>query len=299
MDLGLGDGFRYSIGGALAGRYLASTREVAEVPITVPLNGSAPAELSLGKQGGTQPNWNSDGSKLVYVAGNSIWLWDPKSGQKRVVVTGGASPKFSPDGRRIAYSSGQAIHVVAVEGGRPTPVTKGNRPVWSPDGKSIAFLENEGVKTYLARISLDGQAKPERVLETASSMPPAWSPDGKWIAVSVMEGLALVSPDGKSKRVLLSRTMENYAAPVFSKDGGTLYLTEGTRLTAIDAASAKERTVAEYPELRLITQTMNANSPGLSADGKSLITTSLKIESAIYLIEDLQPPKTLLQEWFR
>lgn len=304
--MGLGDGFPYSIVGARGGQHLASTTERLQVPIIVPLDGSAPEELSLGKQGGSQPDWNLDGSKLAYITGNSIWLWDRNTGQKRVVASGEReggretrieSLKFSPDGRRIAYASGQTIYVVAAEGGRSTSVTQGSQPVWAPDGKTLALLEREGAKWHLSRISLDGQSKPERVMETATNIRPAWSPDGRWIAVAVTEGLALVSPDGKSKRVLISRTMQNWTGPVFSKDSGTLYLTERNRLTAVDVATGRSRAVAEYPGFQLQTTIVNGNSPGLSADGKSLITTSLKIESAIYLIEGLKPPKTLLGEW--
>ena len=43
-----------------------------------------------------------------------------------------AAPSWSTDGKRVAFSSGNSIYVVKASGGRARRVTKGIQPVWVP-----------------------------------------------------------------------------------------------------------------------------------------------------------------------
>src|SRR5262252_527812 len=71
-----------------------------------------------------------------------------------------------------------------------------------------------------------------------------WSPDGKWIAFSGVNGLSVVSPDGKSTRVIQE---EHWMGFAWSEDSQRLY---GIRqsddfkhlsFTSVDLKTASER----------------------------------------------------------
>jgi Tol biopolymer transport system component len=216
-----------------------------------------------------------------------------------------ANPSFSPDGRRIVFSETDSIWTMPISGGTAARITAGLNPCWSPDGEWLAFRMREGARNYLAKIRLGAMPQPVKLRETTAATPPAWSPDGRWLALAIPEGLAVISPDGKEQRLLLARKLNNYSPVVWSRNGKTLYMTElstrgvhfESKLSEIDFASARERMIAVYPDLRLDTVQMNSNTPSIMPDGKGLTTPMFRYDSTIYMIEGLQPPRTRLERW--
>ena len=81
---------------------------------------------------------------------------------------------------------------------------------WSPDGKRVAYRRLHEGRFELATIALGGgtpaalgEDRPGRA--HAGAVVTDWSPTGEWICHNSPNGLELVSPDGKRRR-LLSRT---------------------------------------------------------------------------------------------
>ena len=97
-------------------------------------------------------------------------------------------------------------------------------PFWSPDGQWICYLRQVGSKSQLLKIRPDSDA-PAVVLAPAAGLHPQtnWSATGEWIAFSGPEGLTLISPDGKTNKVLSSQIPYVFG---FSKDGSLIYAIE-------------------------------------------------------------------------
>ena len=130
-----------------------------------------------------------DGSQLVYVANNQLYLRSMADGIARSIPgTQGAlppgSPTFSPDGQWIAYTSGmnRAINKIAVSGGAPVvvqqiPISVG-RMEW--DAYGIVFYQ---AGTGIVRISPSG-GEPEVLVapnENELIYGPQLLPGGEWV----------------------------------------------------------------------------------------------------------------------
>lgn len=113
----------------------------------------------------------------------------------------------------IAGLSGEVTtaYVIALPGGKvEASIERCTGLTISPCGRFAAYaIEADAGKLWPIRV-IDLQTKKTRLLlETAGpERGIAWSPDGSHIAVSSMEGLILVRPDGKDRRVVMpsSRT---------------------------------------------------------------------------------------------
>jgi eukaryotic-like serine/threonine-protein kinase len=132
-----------------------------------------------------EPAWSPDGQRLVYTsdrAGSAdIWMQsfsDPDPMRLTFSDTKEWQPDWSPDGTQIAFRSerdGGGIYVVAATGGEPRRISdSGFRPRWSPDG-SLILLSQESVRTGT-------------------------------------RGLSVVTPDGKTRRPVLTALVEAFTA---------------------------------------------------------------------------------------
>jgi Tol biopolymer transport system component len=107
--------------------------------------------------GQLQPRWSPDGSRLLYITSDGVYVWSlGDSTSRRVaspsdvagsfsaivgppIITGAA---WSPDGREIAIAWGGALHAVELESGRRRHVATTPEELhwcdWSPHGTWIA-----------------------------------------------------------------------------------------------------------------------------------------------------------------
>jgi TolB protein len=304
------------------GARLAFTSEATDFDlITVPIDGSPVQPLLSSTRNEFDPAWSPVSAQMAFVSDRAgrqeIWLRN-QDGEQRPLVTDAAfrepttvygSLAFSPDGQRLAYQrmspeTGWRIWISTLAGGSPVRLTVGgpelyqDSPSWSPDGNSIAFVT--GVQTggegewSLARTVAGSGAAPV-VLSTGviRFTRVAWSPDGRWIACQTEEGLLLVSPDGKSRRVL---TDSNFLAYEWSSDARELFglrTTDdlhGFMLVAVDVESGRERVV--HANLGGIP---HAHQPirGFSRIGKTGFASSIaRVRSDIWLLEGLQAPRS-------
>jgi Tol biopolymer transport system component len=275
--------------------------------VDVPLDGSAlRALLATSRQEGS-PSWAPGGNQLAYATDREgprgIWLFNPSDETTRPLVTARDfdfkvtlfdSPRFSPDGQRIVYQvqgPPGGFWISRVAGGAPVPVlpaAPGDSPTWSPDGEWIAYQHNDTVRRALVKVAVGGSTGPQELAELAPVWQhPQWSPKGDWISCLTAEGLTLVSPDGKQRRVLLAGTGLNPHG--WSRDAATIYgLQEDSRrhtiVARIDVASSRLTTLGD------LGPAATYFGFSLSPDGRSFTTTLSRDLSDIWILDGLRDP---------
>jgi len=150
---------------------------------------------------------SSDGQRIVYQKGGTLWLLDPASGQTHQVVihiTGDLphtlpyfknvasdiqSMALSPTGKRAAFGARGEVFTVPAENGEArnisrTPGAREIDPTWSPDGRWIAYLSDRTGEYEIWVRKSDGSGE-ERRITTGGNVylyQPLWSPDSRKLA---------------------------------------------------------------------------------------------------------------------
>ncbi|HEX3234082.1 MAG TPA: hypothetical protein VHR41_07775, partial [Gemmatimonadales bacterium] len=118
-----------------------------------------------------------DGSRLLFLAQQSLYVVPTLGGQARPVVSG---PSFStstslptllwgswaPDGRRVVYTRGDTIFVQDVDASPQTVIAHGravHSPAWSSDGRWIAFVQGN------SQFEINGNLGPSAIAVVSAS----------------------------------------------------------------------------------------------------------------------------------
>jgi TolB protein len=157
-------------------------------------------------------------ANIITETGWDIYEVDFLGNRRRALAPGASNdlmPSFSPDHRQIAFMSDRSpagLWVMGAGGEAPrslyaTEQAAGSKPAWSPDKRWIIVeLSDAMTRVEVATgevISLGGGREPE------------WSPDGEVVAFNLFEGIALMTPDGADKRVIIPGAFD----PGWSPDG--------------------------------------------------------------------------------
>jgi serine/threonine protein kinase len=274
------------------------------------------------------PAWSPVGDQMAFTTDRTgheeIWLRSQKGDWERPLVTPrdfGASrtyylyaPAFSPDGQRIAYTrlgpDANKIWITSVAGGPPVHLTPDvawqEGPSWSPDGFWIAFAG--GVNRLpaspeigrpegwsLRKMRVGARTPPEAL--TRDILPQSrvqWAPNGAWIAYNSESGLSVVSPDGKSTRVVHEQA---WSAFTWSADSRRLYgireSDDSKHLTfaSVDIESGAERALAaDFMPLPFSAQAVRGFT---RVSPTTFLTAIARVHSDIWLLDGFDPKPSL------
>lgn len=152
----------------------------------------------------------SDGKRVVFQKGATIWLYDPTGGVRELhfvlnsdrihmrphsvaVATTFREAALGPTGKRlILESQGQLVSVAAENGDSRTlegdSSGRAMHPAWSPDGKHVAYISDKGGEEQIYLIdSLGGTPKKLTKDLHGEHFDPVWAADGKHLAIGDRE----------------------------------------------------------------------------------------------------------------
>ncbi|MEG3175975.1 S41 family peptidase [Sphingomonas sp. RB3P16] len=253
--------------------------------------------------------WSPDSRRALVISerglAHALVEYDVASGRETVLTTQGiaSAPAYAPDGKSAAYVlNDRELHVVTLAGGADrtlftgaiaTDERDGPRPTWSPDGRYIAFplLDARSFVNVHVVPAAGGAARPVSFLGNGQMGGIAWSPDGKYILFDTAQR----SEDSRIVRIDLLPHVPKFKEDKFSdlfKPGKQ----PGTPDTPGDIptppapkplpSAAKKGAAAPVPpkvppvtivweglrgRATILPLGLNADTPVISADGKTLV----------------------------
>jgi hypothetical protein len=109
-------------------------------------------------------------------------------------VEGHTDGALAPDASRIAYIRGGQVHVFDLDLGTDRRVAEGNHdPVWSSDGRRIAFRDD--LKGAVMLADPDGQAEPQAIANLRATGPVQWLSDGTVLLASFSGDVRAIDDD--------------------------------------------------------------------------------------------------------
>lgn len=158
-------------------------------------DGSDERQLTTTAVNASDPDWEPDGSRLVFADQGDLWLVGSHGSNLTRLTSGPAydsSPVWSPDGSRLAFTRWNGypplkVMLIGSEGTGEREVGPGSSPAWSPDGGFLAFRSVGARQSNVMVADVSGRSVApltRRVGEEHASSP-SWSADGSQITYSI------------------------------------------------------------------------------------------------------------------
>jgi dipeptidyl-peptidase-4 len=149
-------------------RVLVTTAQLEEMRAGGPERVSQ--ATGLGRHPAPPYFWSPRGDAILFVSGGNLYLFDPREGKSKRVLSGEAAVsdvKFSPDGKWVSYLREHNLWAVELARGRERQLTRGGTELlregeldwvypeelelltaywWAPDSSAVAFLEMDESK---------------------------------------------------------------------------------------------------------------------------------------------------------
>jgi eukaryotic-like serine/threonine-protein kinase len=238
----------------------------------------------------SQPRLSPDGRAIVVTIADQIWRYDiSQNALTQLTFEGGSDPIWAGDGSRIVYAAtrggASALFSRPADGSggeRRLPSGPGSHEPGSssPDGQTLAFVEYDPSRGRDISLLRAGQDAPQPLLATpANEMAPAFSPDGRWLAyVSDQSGVKevyVVPSTGGRRGVQVSQS--GGTEPVWARDGHQLFYRVQNRMMAVGMTS--QDGIKAGPPHPLFAGTFDEGSASrpaydVSTDGRFLMVRS-------------------------
>jgi TolB protein len=188
------------------------------------------------------PNWMTDGKKLLFNQGGSIYTIPVEGGAPEMLNTGNAKRNnndhvISFDGKMLAISShrdgmpggGSTVYYLPVTGGEPKIVTDSTPSYlhgWSPNGKEVVYtaqrVSNSPAYNIYKKAINGGPEVQLTFNKTGLADGPEYSPDGKYIYYNATQSGTMqvwrMKPDGSGQEQITFDEYNNWF-PHISPDG--------------------------------------------------------------------------------
>ena len=169
-------------------------------------------------------NWSPNGASLLYIeqkdGKDALWLYDPLTKNKKVLLSAANSPDdtldltsalWSPQGNNVMLSGDKSLWLLNLKTNKLKALAESDRPktgwIFLPDGTQVSYVQDNDL--YVVRIS-DGQTQRltttgsetifnggldwvynEEIATRAAQPAYAWSPDGKWLVYLQLDDSAI------------------------------------------------------------------------------------------------------------
>jgi Tol biopolymer transport system component len=167
------------------------------------------AQVQISSQGGSEPVWSQDGSKLFFIGvggehGFAVWSQktDGGSAAEKIIDTEGPAPTVSvaPDGKSLVYvgytaNSWNIFRVPLDSTVRSRPYLSGlyneTSATFSPDGHWVAIVSDQsGRSEVFIRSFPDPSAQVQ--ISSQGGSEPVWSADGSSVYYRSVDGGTLI-----------------------------------------------------------------------------------------------------------